>query len=47
MDVIVADMGEYERSKDDPYLVYSDAARNEGVVYEGNMEEAFRQRKSN
>ncbi len=30
VDVIVADLGEYERSKDDPYLIYSDAFRKGG-----------------
>ena len=34
VDVIVADLGEYERSKNDPYLIYSNAARNGMVVYE-------------
>ncbi|MEA1865165.1 MAG: nucleotidyltransferase domain-containing protein [Euryarchaeota archaeon] len=34
VDVIVVDLGEYERSKDDPYLIYSDAAKNGRVVYE-------------
>jgi len=34
VDVIVTDLHEYERSKDDPYLIYSKAARNGRVVYE-------------
>lgn len=34
VDVIVTDLQEYERSKDDPYLIYSEAARNGRVVYE-------------
>lgn len=34
VDVIVADLGEYEQTKDDPYLIYSDAARNGRVIYE-------------
>ncbi len=34
VDVIMADLGEHARSEDDPYRIYSDASRNEGVAYE-------------
>ena len=34
VDVIVADLDKYEELKTDPYLVYSQAARNGRTVYE-------------
>ncbi len=34
IDVIVADLDKYERLKTDPYLIYSEAARNGRMVYE-------------
>ena len=34
VDVIVTDLQEYERLKDDPYLIYSEAAKTGRVVYE-------------
>ena len=34
IDVIVADLDTYEQLKTDPYLIYSEAARNGRTVYE-------------
>ncbi len=34
IDVIVADLDKYELLKTDPYLIYSEAARNGRMVYE-------------
>jgi predicted nucleotidyltransferase len=34
IDVIVADLDKYEHLKTDPYLIYSEAARNGRMVYE-------------
>jgi len=34
VDVIVADLSKYERMKTDPYLIYSEAAKNGKVIYE-------------
>ena len=34
IDVIVADLDKYEQLKTDPYLIYSEAARNGRMVYE-------------
>jgi len=34
IDVIVADLDTYEQLKSDPYLVYSEAAKNGRIVYE-------------
>jgi uncharacterized protein len=34
IDVIVADLDKYEELKSDPYLIYSEAARNGRTVYE-------------
>ncbi len=34
VDVIVTDPQEYERLKDDPHLIYNEAARNGRAVYE-------------
>ena len=34
IDVIVADLDKYEQLKSDPYLIYSEAAKNGRTVYE-------------
>ncbi|MBW2001727.1 MAG: nucleotidyltransferase domain-containing protein [Deltaproteobacteria bacterium] len=34
IDVIVADLDKYEQLKTDPYLIYSEAAKNGRMVYE-------------
>jgi hypothetical protein len=34
IDLIVADLDTYEQLKADPYLIYSEAARNGRTVYE-------------
>jgi predicted nucleotidyltransferase len=34
IDVIVADLDKYEQLKMDPYMIYSEAARNGRMVYE-------------
>lgn len=34
IDVIVADLEKYEQLKNDPYLIYSEAAKNGRMVYE-------------
>jgi len=34
VDVIVADSEQYERKKDDPYLIYNEIAKSGKVVYE-------------
>ena len=34
IDVIVADLDKYEQLKTDPYLIYSEAAKNGRIVYE-------------
>lgn len=34
IDVLVADYDKYEKHKDDPYMIYSEAAKNGKVVYE-------------
>ena len=34
IDVIVADLDKYEQLKTDPYMIYSEAARNGRMVYE-------------
>jgi predicted nucleotidyltransferase len=34
IDVIVADLDKYEHLKSDPYLIYSEAAKNGRMVYE-------------
>ena len=34
VDVIVADLDKYEHLKTDPYLIYSEAAKNGRMVYE-------------
>jgi len=38
VDVIVADLEKYERLKTDPYLIYSEAAKNGRVIYEKSRE---------
>ena len=34
VDIIVADLEQYELKKDDPYLIYSEVAKSGKVVYE-------------
>jgi predicted nucleotidyltransferase len=38
VDVIVADLDKYEELKNDPYLIYSEAARHGRTVYEKSSE---------